>query len=117
MDKLLLRNINNAKFVIGGFALAHTAYWFCLSRPKLQAEVFGWDGNGGKMLKIITDLTDEEIARLKYARRLAWHWRGARANNYARDNITDQELSDRGIQVDQEPYVEYIKRPPHDKYL
>mgnify|MGYP007047511967 CR=1 FL=1 len=117
MDKLLLRNINNAKFVIGGFALAHTAYWFCLTKPKLESEVFGWDGNGGRMLKIITDLTDEEIARLKHARRLAWHWRGSRQENYGRETISDQELSDRGINIPQEPYVEYVKRPPHDKYL
>ena len=37
---------------------------------------FGYDGNGGKMLKIITDLSDEEMARLKYVRRLAWSWKG-----------------------------------------
>ena len=36
------------------------------------------DGNGGKMLKIITELTDEEMARLKYVRRLYWHWKGSR---------------------------------------
>lgn len=117
MDKLLWRNFNNAKFVIGGFALAHTAWWFCLTKPRLYADVFGWDGNGGQMLKIITDLTDEEIARLKYSRRLAWHWRGNRVQGYGRDTITDQELSDHGIILEQEPYVEYMKRPPHDKYL
>ena len=117
MDKLLIHNLKNAKWVIGGFIGAHYTYWFLLSKPKLEAEVFGWDGNGGKMLKIITDLTDEEIARLKYARRIAWHWRGARQENYGRETISDQELSDRGIEVGQEPYVEYLKRPPHDKYL
>ena len=26
-------------------------------------------------------------------------------------------LADRGIEVTPEPYIEYIKRPPHDKYL
>jgi hypothetical protein len=26
-------------------------------------------------------------------------------------------LSDRGINIEQEPYVEYMQRPPHDKYL
>jgi hypothetical protein len=117
MDKLLIRNIQNAKFVIAGFFAAHTFYWFALTKPKLQAEVFGWDGNGGKMLKIITDLTDEEMARLKYVRRLAWHWKGSRQLGYGRENISDQELSDRGINIGQEPYVEYVKRPPHDKYL
>ena len=69
------------------------------------------------MLKIITDLTDEEMARLKHARRMNWHWKGNRTLHYGKDKISDQELSDRGIQVEQEPYVEYIKRPPHDKYL
>ena len=43
-----------------------------------MAEVYGWDGNGGKMLKIITDLTDEEISRLKHVRRHMWHWRGSK---------------------------------------
>ena len=52
-------------------------------------EVYGMDGNGGSMLKIITDLTDEEIARLKHVRRLAWHWKGSRQNEYGRDSISD----------------------------
>ena len=117
MDKLLLRNIYNARWVIGSVLGLHTAFWYIICKPKIHAEVFGWDGNGGKMLKIITDLTDEEIARLKYHRRLAWHWRGQRHEMYARENIQDQELSDRGIVLEQEPYVEYMKRPPHDKYL
>ena len=117
MDKLLLRNIQNAKWVIGGFAVAHMFTWYAMSKPKIESEVFGWDGNGGKMLKIITDLTDEEIARLKHARRMAWHWRGSRQLFSNAERISDQELSDRGIQLEQEPYVEYIKRPPHDKYL
>ena len=59
MDKLLKRNIMNAKWVIGGFVGAHTLYWFCLTKPKIVSETFGWDGNGGKMLKIVTDLTDD----------------------------------------------------------
>ena len=78
MDKLLRHNIYNARFVIGGFTAAHLAYWFFISKPAIIYEVYGIDGNGGKMLKIITDLTDEEIARLKHVRRLAWHWKGSR---------------------------------------
>ena len=54
-----------------------------------MSEVFGWDGNGGKMLKIVTDLTDEEMARMKYARRLAWHWKGSRQTQYGRESISD----------------------------
>jgi hypothetical protein len=80
-------------------------------------ETFGVDGNGGKMLKIITNLTDEEIARLKFVRRLHWHWRGSRRHEYGKDNIHNAELNDRGIEWKQEQYIEYEKRPPHDKYL
>ena len=82
-----------------------------------MGEVYGADGNGGKMLKIISDLSDEEMARLKHVRRLAWHWKGSRKYMDGREQISDQELSDRGISMPQEPYVEYMKRPPHDKYL
>ena len=78
MDKLLIKNIKNAKFVIAGFVAAHSFWWFAFTKPCIMSEVFGFDGNGGKMLKIITDLTDEEMARLKYVRRLAWHWKGSR---------------------------------------
>lgn len=39
------------------------------------------------MLKIITNLTDEEIARLKFVRRLNWHWRGSRRHDYGRETI------------------------------
>ena len=97
MDHLLKRNLWNAKYLIGGVVGAHYFYWNYLSKPRLMSEVFGDDGNGGKMLKIITDLTDEEMARLKYVRRLAWHWRGSRQMNYGRETISDQELADRGI--------------------
>ena len=80
-------------------------------------EVFGHDGNGGKMLKIITNLTDEEMARLKFVRRLHWHWKGSRKMDAGREVIQPQELQDRGINWPAEPYIEYEKRPPHDKYL
>lgn len=83
----------------------------------MNVEVYGTDGNGGRMLKIITNLSDEEIARLKFARRLMWHWKGSRKLEYARENITNAELADRGIEWKQEQYIEYEKRPPHDKYL
>lgn len=87
--------------------------------PQLKnTEVFGPDGNGGRMLKIITNLTDEEMARLKFQRRLYWHWGGTRKmSTQGQDMISEQELSHRGIEWPQEPYVEYQKRPPHDKYL
>lgn len=69
------------------------------------------------MLKIITNLTDEEIARLKFVRRLHWHWRGSRKIDFGKDTIHTNELTDRGINWPQESYIEYEKRPPHDKYL
>ena len=99
MDHLLKRNLWNAKFLIAGVTGAHFFYWTCLTKPRLMSEVFGFDGNGGKMIKIITDLTDEEMARLKYVRRLAWHWRGSRSLNYGRDAIHDEEMADRGLEV------------------
>jgi len=113
----LLKNAKNAKWLLlslfgGSFFLQQLMY-----KPALKMEVFGTDGNGGKMLKIITDLTDEEIARLKFVRRLNWHWRGSRRMDFGVDTIQTQELSDRGIEWNQEKFIEYEKRPPHDKYL
>jgi len=51
--------------------------------------VFGPDGNGGHMLKIVTNLTDEEMARLKYVRRIYWHWRGSRKTFDGKNQIQD----------------------------
>jgi len=119
MERMILKNAMSAKYVIGGFALGS---WLMQKQYRtylVHHEMFGIDGNGGGMLKIITDLTDEEMARLKYVRRLYWHWNGSRkmSQGQGREMISDQELSDRGIEWKQEPYVEYTKRPPHDKYL
>ena len=117
MEKLLWKNAMNAKWVIGAFAFGslYLQQWQW-KNTLLYQDVFGLDGNGGRMLKILTNLTDEEMARLKYVRRLYWHWRGTRQVSYGRDNIEPQELADRGIEW-KEDYVEYVKRPPHDKYL
>ena len=53
--------------MFGGFAGFWLFSWFAFYKPYLiYGEVFGRDGNGGHMLKIITNLTDEEIARLKF---------------------------------------------------
>ncbi len=61
------KNTLQAKWVIlsliGATALVQYGYY----KPMLlKHEVYGMDGNGGLMLKIITNLTDEEIARLKF---------------------------------------------------
>lgn len=118
MEKHIFRNIKNAKWVIGGFIGGSLLMQYLIYRPGLlHLETFGLDGNGGRMLKIITDLTDEEIARLKFVRRMNWHWRGSRKLDFGRETIQDQELLDRGIEWKSEPYIEYEKRPPHDKYL
>merc|ERR1739844_475389 len=120
LDRLLWNNALKAKWVLGWFAF-NTAFFqgYYLRNVLLNEDVYGMDGNGGSMLKIITNLTDEEMARLKYVRRLYWHWNGSRkmSQSSGLESISDQELADRGIKVEQEPYVEYVKRPPHDKYL
>jgi hypothetical protein len=118
MERQLWNNAMSAKFLIGSIIGGSLLLQYGFYRPGLlNLEVFGLDGNGGKMLKIITNLTDEEIARLKFVRRMHWHWRGSRRAGTGRENILNQELADRGINWPQEPYIEYEKRPPHDKYL
>ena len=119
MERLLWQNAKSAKWVIGGFVIGSVVLQKVFFQQHLLGhEVFGLDGNGGKMLKIITELTDEEMARLKYVRRLYWHWKGSRQmKDSGNEPITAQELSDRGIAYKEEPYIEYVKRPPHDKYL
>ena len=118
MEKLLYANAMKAKWIIGGFVgtsfMLQNTVW---RNHLIYNDVFGLDGNGGHMLKIITNLTDEEMARLKYVRRLYWHWRGTRTMFNGKDTITDAELNDRGVKLEQDKYVEYVKRPPHDKYL
>ena len=90
MDKLLWQNAKNAKWIIGGFAFGSLFLQQGVWRSHLiNNDVFGIDGNGGHMLKIITNLTDEEMARLKYVRRLYWHWRGQRTALEGRDKISD----------------------------
>lgn len=118
MEKLLYANAMKAKWVIGGMLggsiFLQKTVW---QNHLIYKDVFGIDGNGGHMLKIITNLTDEEMARLKYVRRLYWHWKGTRTMFNGKDTITDAELSDRGIASESDKYIEYVKRPPHDKYL
>lgn len=113
-----MKNAMSAKWVIGSFFFASMVMQKVFFKCQLlKHDVFGIDGNGGHMIKIITDLTDEEMARLKYVKRLYWHWKGSRQMKDGRETISDQELLDRGIDVKPEPYIEYVKRPPHDKYL
>ena len=118
MERVLLKNAMSAKWVIGSFVVGSVVLQKVFFKSQLiDHEVFGLDGNGGSMIKIMTDLTDEEMARLKYVRRLYWHWKGSRQMKDGRETISQQVLSDRGIDVQPEPYIEYVKRPPHDKYL
>jgi len=69
------------------------------------------------MLKIITNLTDEEMAKMKFRKRLLWHWRGWREGTSNMNKITDEEMADRGLEQPKTEFIEYVKRPPHDKYL
>ena len=117
IDQLIRHNLWQARWVVGSFCLGSLWVQHVYTSHLLKHDVFGVDGNGGEMLKIITALTDEEMARLKYVRRLYWHWKGSRKYFDGKEQISDQELSDRGIKVEEEPYIEYVKRPPHDKYL
>ena len=79
LARVLWQNAKSAKWVIGGFVIGSVVLQKVFFQQHLLGhEVFGLDGNGGKMLKIITELTDEEMARLKYVRRLYWHWKGSR---------------------------------------
>mmetsp|Transcript_42190 Transcript_42190/g.40421 ORF Transcript_42190/g.40421 Transcript_42190/m.40421 type:complete len:82 (+) Transcript_42190:45-290(+) len=78
------------KWLFGSFIVGSFLFQYFAVRPALlHTEVFGWDGNGGKMLKIITSLTDEEMARLKFVRRMSWHWRGSRRVFHGENTIQD----------------------------
>jgi len=116
-ERLIMKNAYNARFFLAGFIGASMLCHRTDRNYMLNWDVFGQDGNGGNMLKIVTNLTDEEMARLKYVRRLYWHWKGSRQLKDGKMMISDQELSDRGIKWEQEPYIEYAKRPCHDKYM
>lgn len=103
MEKHLLSNAKQAKWVIASFIGGCALVQYGVYGPALlHGEVFGADGNGGKMLKIITNLTDEEIARLKFVRRMNWHWRGSRKLLHGENTIQSEELADRGIEWKQE---------------
>ena len=88
VEKVILNNAKSAKWVLGSFLVGSLVLQQVVYKHFLvNSEVFGHDGNGGKMLKIITNLTDEEVARLKYVRRLNWHWRGSRKLDHGKDVI------------------------------
>ena len=88
MEKHLFQKINNAKWVIGGFVGASLFLQYGIIKPDLRdVYMFGLDGNGGKMLKIITNLNDEEIAKLKFVRRMSWHFRGRRKLDFDTEPI------------------------------
>ena len=73
MEKIFLKNLYNGRWAFGSF-FAFTLFCNYFNMKQLVTnDIFGYDGNGGDILKIITNLTDEEMARLKYARRTGWH--------------------------------------------
>ena len=88
MERHIWQNALKAKWIIGSFVGGFFFMQYTVYRPGLlHLEVFGIDGNGGRMLKILTDLTDEEIARLKFVRRMNWHWKGSRKLDFGRETI------------------------------
>ena len=88
MERLLWQNAKQGRYVIFGFVGFYVVLQKVFFNSQLlHHDVFGVDGNGGSMLKIITNLTDEEMARLKYVRRLYWHWKGSRKVSDGRETI------------------------------
>lgn len=88
MEKHLWQKANNAKWVIGGFVGTCFLFQKLIGQPAIvNSEVFGMDGNGGRMLRIVTNLTDEEVAKLKFVRRMNWHWRGRRKGDFGTEPI------------------------------
>lgn len=86
MERHLLCSAKNGKWVIAAFIGGSLFMQYGVYGPHLlNLEVFGHDGNGGKMLKIVTNLTDEEMARLKFVRRMSWHWKGSRKLFHGQD--------------------------------
>lgn len=75
VEKVVYANALKAKWILGGFIGGSLFLQQGIWRNHLiEDDVYGIDGNGGHMIKILTNLTDEEMARLKYVRRLYWHW-------------------------------------------
>ena len=117
LEKVLWYNFTHGWKYFLGTGAAFYMYTHVLDNL-VHKEVYGLDGNGGNMIKIVTNLDDSEIARLKAHRRMMWHQIQIHTDKTSMQNtISDTELIDRGIEVVQPKYVEYIKRPPHDKYL
>jgi hypothetical protein len=88
MERHLLNSAKQGKWVIASFVGGCLFMQYVVYGPTLlNLEVFGHDGNGGKMLKIITNLTDEEMARLKFVRRMSWHWKGSRKLLHGQETI------------------------------
>jgi len=66
MESVVVQNAWKARHFLGGFFITWWLYQRKIYGRSLRDEVWGVDGNGGHMLKIVTDLTDEEMARLKF---------------------------------------------------
>ena len=49
------------------------------------------------IIKIISEVTDEDMASLEYDRCLYWHWIGSHKLFDGSETIQSQELADRGI--------------------
>ena len=66
MERHIWANAKQAKWIIGGMLGGSLFLQQGIWRSHLiNNDVFGVDGNGGHMIKILTNLTDEEMASLR----------------------------------------------------
>ena len=113
-----VENLKRSKKVVLPTLAITFLYAYFQSNVFLKKYIFGSDGNGGDMLKIYTHLTDQEIAHLRYQKRLSWHSGSLQKDQFKTTlgGVPDEELKDLGINFPESKSVEYNKRPPHDYY-
>lgn len=118
MSHPFIQNLQKAKKELA-FIFFGTYLLSVYDKRYLKRYIFGVDGNGGDMLKIHTYLTDQEMAALRFQKRVSWHGFKLRKDSFkdTMPYINGEELSDMGIKFPEDRYVEYNKRPPHDFYL
>lgn len=119
MSKTMTENAYKARWHLLGIVSTIAGVSYYWNQVFLKRYVFGLDGNGGDMLKIYTYMTDQEIAHLRFRKRVTWHSIKRQPDDYKSQmpHVSDEELNDLGINTPKRKYVEYNKRPPHDFYL
>ena len=114
-----IENLIRARKTLLGLGAVTGSLCYYNNNIFLKNYLFGHDGNGGDMLKIHTYLTDQEMAHLRYQKRLSWHTTKLEKDQFKSvlPSIHNEELNDMGIKFPEDRYVEYNKRPPHDYYV